>query len=263
MNYDFKRYLWGDITSRIITINMVVWIVVSIGMLTLGAQGRTLWIGLFGVPESISTLPLRPWTVLTYMFTHVDFLHMLVNMMWLMIFGRMVEYYLGARRLAWLYVASGMAGAVAFIVCNAIAPGMHHIMYGASCAVIGVIGYVTVSSPHWRIGMLFLGPVKLLWVAMAAIVLFVVLEPSLYVSIAHAAGMTAGIGYGLWRRYPNAMPGLMRKLRLRSVHPDMGNMSDEDMLDELLDKVNRSGYSSLSPAQRQRLFELSQRFKKN
>lgn len=254
MNYDFKKYLWGDTVSRIITINMAVWIVVSIGMLTLGSAAQAFWIGLFGVPASPPMVPLRLWTALTYMFTHIDFLHLVVNMMWLMIFGRMVEYYLGSRRLAGLYLASGMAGAAAFIICNAISPGMHHIMYGASCAVIGIIGYVAVSSPHWQIGLLFLGPVKILWVAIAAIVLFVVLEPTPYVSIAHAAGLISGIGYGLWRRYPHLIPIRGTK---EPVHA-----GDEAELDSLLDKVNRSGYSSLSPAQRQKLFELSQRLKK-
>lgn len=254
MNYDFKRYLWGDTVSRIITINTAVWIAVSIGMLALSPGAQAFWIGLFGVPAELPMVPLRLWTVVTYMFTHVDFLHLVVNMLWLMIFGRMVEYYHGPRRLTGLYLASGVAGAAAFIICNAIAPGMHHIMYGASCAVIGIIGYVAVSSPHWHIGLLLLGPVKILWVAVAAIILFVVLEPSVYVSIAHAAGLIAGIGYGLWLRYP----GLRTRRGRQAAH----NIGDEALLDSLLDKVNRSGYSSLSPAQRQQLFELSQRLKK-
>lgn len=253
MGYDFKRYLWGDVVSRIITINMLVWILVSIGMLALGPGGRAFWIGLFGVPADVPMLPLRLWTILTYMFTHVDFLHLVVNMMWLMIFGRMAEYYLGRRRMVCLYVCSGIGGAVAFVVCNAIAQGEQHIMYGASCAVIGIIGCIAVSSPHWRIGLLFLGPVKILWVALAAIVLFVVLEPSAYVSIAHAAGLCVGMGYGLWRRRPYM-------LRRRVKRADDGYDAEAE-LDSLLDKVNRSGYSSLSPAQRQRLFELSQRLK--
>ncbi len=241
--------------SRIITINMLMWIIVSIGMLALGDNGRVFWIGLFGVPSSLSMLLTRIWTVVTCMFTHVDFLHLVVNMMWLMIFGRMVEYYLGARQLVVLYLVSGIAGAAAFIICNAIAPGTQHIMYGASCAVIGIIGYVAVSSPHWRIGLLFLGPVKILWIAVAAVILFVVLEPSIYVSIAHAAGLATGVCYGLWRKYRFALPR-----RSRQTAPG-SDADDEAELDQLLDKVNRSGYSSLTPAQRQKLFELSQRLK--
>ncbi len=267
-NGGIKQYIWGDMVTKVITINTVVWIVISIGMIALPTAEHNFWVSLFALPGSVGRLPLRLWTVFSYMFTQTDFLHLLVNMMWLLLFGRLMLQMLGPRRLLWLYIGSGLAGAAGFVVCNAIAYGGYNFMMGASCAVIGVIGCSAMMLPKLHVSLLFLGDIKIVWIAVMAIVLFVVLEPSAYVSVAHASGLAYGVAYAYLRshsylkyRIVNAFAGIGRKKDAHTYKMPTGQCSEQE-LDRLLDKVHKSGYQSLNPSERQRLFELSQKIKK-
>lgn len=261
----WKRWLWRDMTTRIITVNCILWAVLAgAGMAVKPAQLEW-WVGLFALPASISELPYRVWTIATYMISQVDFLHLLVNMLWLMLFGRMIEHVVGGQRLLQIYIEGGLAGAAAFLIANAIKLGPHSFMIGASCSVLAVIGAATSLVPKWRVDLLVLGSVKVIWIAIAAVVLFIVIEPSLYVSIAHAAGLCIGLAYGLVK----ARGGLKLVLGIRHMvmpqqYSEVGldMMSDEDKLDHLLEKVSRSGYASLSVKERQILFDLSQKIKR-
>lgn len=258
---DFKNYwntwLWRDATRRIITINFIVWLAAAVLSLTGGANR---FVDFLALPASASALPYRFWTPFTYMWVQLNFLHLLCNMLWFLLFGEMLEHAIGGRRLAWIYVIGGLAGAAAFIVANIVSPGIHPVMIGASCSVGAVIGAAMVMMPNWRLNLMIIGEAKVIWIAVAAIVFFAVTETSVYVGIAHAAGLGAGAALALlYRRSAFAIK--MPRIHRRPATPQ-GSASDEQRLDQLLDLVNRSGYASLSAAQRQELFELSQRLKK-
>lgn len=249
-------WLWPDVTRRIITVNTLVWLAISALSLVVSPDAWREVIGFLAMPASASALLHRPWTALAYMFTQVDFLHLLCNMLWLLLFGRLSQQPLGQKKVGWLYVAGGLAGALAFAICNAIAPGPHSMMMGASCAVAAVIGTVLVMMPNWRVNLLMFGRVKVLWVGIAAIAFFAWAEASLYVGVAHAAGLLVGLVYGFAR-----LKGLtnMRRANVRTI---IDEVSDEQALDNLLAKVGRSGYGSLNAAERNKLFQLSQRIRK-
>lgn len=252
----WNTWLWPDATRRLITVNTLVWLAVSVASLFMSVDAWYSLVGYLTMPASVHALMLRPWTVATYMFTQVDFLHLMCNMLWLLLFGRMAQQPLGQKTVLALYFAGGLCGAVAFAAANAIAPGPHTMMLGASCAVAAVIGAVLVIMPKWRVNLLLFGRVKILWVGIAAIAYFAWAEASLYVNIAHAAGLLCGLAYGFAR-----IKGLTnrRRVNVRTVCDDL---SDEQALDSILAKVGRSGYGSLSASERKKLFELSQRLRK-
>lgn len=253
----WNTWLWSSMPRRLITVNFIAWLIIAGGMLFIPREYLLWWIGLFGVPSSIFVLPSRIWTVGTYMISHFDFLHLLVNMLWLMLFGSLLEMRLDRSKLLAVYVISGLAGAAAFIITNLAAPSQAP-MIGASCAVIGVVGACLALVPGYYVSLLLFGRVKVAWVALAAIVLFVVMEPDMYTSIAHAAGLAAGYAYGLIEKKGLHMPH-RREPRVRvGVGKGMTKAEAEEKLDALLEKVSRSGYASLSTGERQQLFELSQ-----
>jgi membrane associated rhomboid family serine protease len=79
-----------------------------------------------------------PWaTVLTSMFLHGGWFHLVGNMLFLWIFGNNVEDTLGHGRYLFLYLASGIAAA---LVQAASSPASHVPMIGASGAIAGVLG---------------------------------------------------------------------------------------------------------------------------
>lgn len=247
-NSNMKKWLWGDATSQIITVNLCVWVVLVVLMLT-HKQEQSLILGYFGVPSVIDKLPGRCWTLLTYMFSHYDFTHLVVNMLWMLLFGRLLAYQIGDRGVWETYIMCGLGGALLFVLATLAHAAYPKCMLGASCAVIGLVGMALVLIPKVRVDLLMLGQIRVVWISIIAIVLFVVIEPDLIIQLAHLGGLATGVVYGLL------------KVHVRSIHARTHPFKERE-LDNLLSKVGRSGYSSLSSQERQRLFEMSQNLKK-
>ncbi len=258
----WRQWLWRDALTRLITINFLVWLVCAFA--SLFNVRLNSYLMLFGDPEA---LLYRIWTPLTYMFAHNDFLHMFVNMLWLLLFGQIIMHMQGGRTLVALYIYGGLAGALAFMF-------YHHsmILIGSSAAVFAIIGAVATLYQQLRVNLLLFGEVKIIWVAVAAVVLFI-LTGTPDQMVTHCAGLATGIIYALLKQKGTDITGIFTKNNSKIFSPRVKRpfgpsagfrtyASDEQELDDLLAKVSRSGYSSLSPAQRQRLFELSQKFKR-
>jgi membrane associated rhomboid family serine protease len=99
---DIKRtFRNGSYLVRLIIINVAVFILltlVAIAGYLLNNQGLAgSAVSLFSVPASPGALLLRPWTLITYMFTHKDIWHILFNMLWLYWFGTIFLHYIGQR----------------------------------------------------------------------------------------------------------------------------------------------------------------------
>jgi membrane associated rhomboid family serine protease len=94
---------------------------------------------LFGsahLAPSLRAVP--PWaTILTSMFLHGGWFHLIGNMVFLWIFGNNVEDALGRLRYLVVYVVSGTAAA---LVQAAMSPASHVPMIGASGAIAGILG---------------------------------------------------------------------------------------------------------------------------
>jgi membrane associated rhomboid family serine protease len=92
--------------------------------------------------------PVPALTIVTAMFMHASILHIVFNMLFLFVFGPVIEYVCGHVRFALLYFLCGIAGGVAQIVTG---PGSHVPELGASGAIAGVLGAYIVTYPTARI----------------------------------------------------------------------------------------------------------------
>ena len=99
------------------------------------------------VPDHLSLI-----TLLTSMFLHSGWLHILSNMLFLWVFGRNVEDLIGSAQYFVLYIASGLAAAVLQVIMN---PYSRIPMVGASGAIAGVMGAYLIKFPRSRIVTLF------------------------------------------------------------------------------------------------------------
>jgi membrane associated rhomboid family serine protease len=91
---------------------------------------------------------LEPASVITYMFLHGGWLHLIGNMWFLWIFGDNVEDILGHGRYLLFYLACGVAAVLVHVALN---PGSRVPTVGASGAIAGVMGAYLVKFPHARI----------------------------------------------------------------------------------------------------------------
>ncbi len=121
---------------------------VSYGLGTIPAVlvgGRQLNPELFIVPAAL--------TLVTGMFLHGGWMHLLVNMLFLWIFGDNVEDAMGHLRFLAFYLLCGVAGGLAHVAGNpqSVAP-----VIGASGAIAGVLGAYLVLHPKARVLTLFM-----------------------------------------------------------------------------------------------------------
>src|SRR6266513_4639593 len=88
------------------------------------------------------------WTVITSMFMHGGWFHLIGNMLFLWIFGNNVEDVLGRGRYLLFYLCCGVAAALTQAFSNY---GAHVPMVGASGAIAGVLGAYLLIYPHANI----------------------------------------------------------------------------------------------------------------
>lgn len=82
-----------------------------------------------------SNVVFAPWTLLTSGFAHASWMHILLNMYSLWIFGEALENFLGPRKFVWLYIASIIGGSIAVIFFT---PDV--LVVGASGGIFGLMG---------------------------------------------------------------------------------------------------------------------------
>ncbi len=218
----------------------------------------------------------HPWTPITYMVTQYSFLHLLFNMLWLFWFGRLLQTTLSDRHLILLYVGGGLTGALFFMLATLAFSPSGAYLSGASASVLAIITACAFRTPDMRLMLFLFGEVKLKWIAIGCIVLTFagVGGGNPGGQAAHIGGLLFAVAFSLLlkkgidlsRHLPLHKDGAIR-IRRKNVRrkPEAlakavnGRLTDTDRLDQLLDKIRLSGYSSLSRGERQELNALSRK----
>ena len=289
---DIKRnYLQGSMLLRLIFINIGVFLllhIVVIGAMLFNVSGDPVrWVEL---PSDLMTLLHRPWTLVTYMFSHFGLLHILFNMLWLYWLGRIFMEFFSPKQLTGVYLLGGCGGALLYLLAYNLLPyfsGTHGFLIGASASVIAVVVATAVYAPDYKIGLLFLGEVSIKWVAIVTVLIDVMgLEGGNFGgNMAHIGGAIVGAIYALSikqgrdiTRPLNALiDGLMglfngrslpqfkrpKRTQYKKQEPSKpqrpADTVSEAELDIILGKIKSSGYDALTDEEKDKLFKASRR----
>ena len=283
---DIKGQLqYGNMVVRLIFINIFVFILITmIGVFVYGGQSSGFFqslIGYLALPSDFSTLIRRPWTLFTHMFLHQGFGHIFWNMLILFWFGRIVGDLLGDRRILPLYIRGGLAGALFYLIfANFLSP-YGGIALGASAAVMSIVVASGFIAPHYRLNLLLIGEVKLMYVVAALFFIDLAMigqNSNAGGHFAHIGGAVFGGFYiyymqrsgidllsglaHLFEKNPfetdtKRRPGRVVKINgPKKRKRDYSNITQED-IDEILDKIKLSGYDSLSEEEKDVLYKAS------
>jgi membrane associated rhomboid family serine protease len=227
----------------------------------------------------------QPWGLVTYAFLHRDFLHILVNMLLLFMFGPMVEDRLGSTRFMRLYLIAALGGPALSLLLRPLAGDAPII--GASAAVFGVMLAFVLAWPNAPVLIFPLPfPVRAVWlvVFLAGIdlVLGLMRADTGTAHFAHLGGFGAAFLYlrgpgllhrgqtaGATERVPAVLvrpPGSDASRRADAVGPAPRRGPDPAALaeiDRVLDKISARGLASLTPEERRLLDEASKRFRQD
>lgn len=191
------------------------------------------------------------WTPLTYMFTETSLWNLLFNLLWIYFFGRVFMEVGTGRQMLTAYFCGGLAGACAYAVAAACGAG-GGLLFGSSAAALGVVTCAAVRVPRMRLMLMFFGAVEFRWIAAVAVGLSLLsfAAGNIGGGVAHIGGAAGGAIAALIIRRQN---------RFRIHWPDARTTPREKTLDELLDKVKRSGYASLNSDERRQLLDYSRK----
>ncbi|MCA8960658.1 MAG: rhomboid family intramembrane serine protease [Planctomycetes bacterium] len=218
------------------------------------------------------------WTLVTYMFSHKELMHLVLNMFVLWSFGRVVEAELGTRRFVTFYLISGVVAGLVHSLLSLVGWPPNPAL-GASGAISAVVMLFCMAHPREKLLLFFVIPMPAFMLA----VLFVGFD--LYGLVqqfngnawenighgAHLGGAACGLLLGLHVQgrirlpWVDLGPRSRRRRRSRSAEASAlrprRSDHDERRMDELLKKVHDGGLDSLSPDEREWMIDQSKRYR--
>ncbi|MCW3126524.1 MAG: rhomboid family protease GlpG [Bacteroidetes bacterium] len=286
------KNIWDDIVNQFkqgsaVTRLIIAFIVVFIGFETLHL---ILWAShqlelyytiysFFALPPAFGKLLKQPWSAFTWMFMHADVGHIFFNLLSFYWFGEIYQLYMRDRRVFPLFIFGSLTGGFLFMLLSLLLPAMRGSevpLVGASAGIFAIMFAATALNPDHGVNILFFGRVPIKYVALVAFLIS-------FVAITHgnAGGMISHIGGALfgflyikslqagtdWFTPLDKIGGLFnrsKKLKATHVRGKSGSEEKKDLttgeqkrLDEILDKISRSGYNSLSKEEKEFLFKYS------
>ena len=287
---NFQR---GTISLQLIYINVGVFVVTTLVsvVLMLFNWGDMSWMNFLQLPAYLPKFLVQPWTLFTYMFLHAGALHLLFNMLWLYWFGQLFLAFFSARHFRGLYLLGGLCGGLLYMLAYNVFPYFGPYIYGsyllgASASVLAIVVATAVREPEYRVNFMFIGAVRLKYVA-----LFMVVTDLLFVTSGNGGGHIAHLGGALagWWFAKSLQKGhditrwinqvfdwfsggikISRPAKNPKMKVNRGGKSDDydynarkkqqsEEIDRILDKLKQSGYASLTTEEKKRLFDASKK----
>lgn len=282
LRYQYNRL---NIAEKLIAINVLVFIVNSLVPFLLGISKNSI-VQWFQLPNDIVDIAMQPWSLFTYSFFHGGIGHLFWNMLLIYFVGRIFLNLFDTKRFLNVYLLGVLLGGLFFVLGYNIFPAFFNTnayLIGASAGASAILIFVCTYIPNQEVRVIFFN-VKL-WYIGAFVVLTDLVQLPLSNSgghLAHLGGAFLGylyasqllkgtdIGSG-FSKFLDAIANLFKKTEkkasMKTVYKNQasrtGSTSKADYdkkthqkkIDAILDKISKSGYESLSKAEKDFLFQ--------
>lgn len=287
------EYRVGGIVQKLIFWNIGLFVIPVIVFGILGHSGVDLsawdWRILggrdwFSVSSNPTFLIWKPWSLFTYAFLHGGPLHLFFNMLMLFSVGRLFHTFFTQKQFFGLYTLSAIFAALLYIASYNLIPalqGTNSNMVGASAAIMAILFATASYSPHYPVRLALIGTVRLWHIAgvLLALDLIYVSAENTGGHIAHLGGALSGYLYVVaLRKGTDLSKGVSAVLDFfanlfkskksapfKKVHknpqpqqrpPAKPKDMTQKQIDEILDKISKSGYDSLTKEEKDFLFKV-------
>lgn len=297
-----QQFDYGNKITQLIIVNVAVFILLNfirLGFtLFAGFEPKTTFHDILTVISAngdVMYTITHPWVIITHMFVHIGFWHILFNMLFLYWFGRIVGDMIGDKRIIPLYFLSGLFGILIFLLSAPLIGAIGVPAHGASAAVMGFVMAAGLLAPEYNMRLLLIGDVKLKYIVLAVILLDLFSIGGMDNTgghIAHLGGAAFGAIYitllrrgrdlaepmnqfAAWvsRRFAQRNVSVPRRasrskvfVRHRSTQKGMESGSrtptpqeQQEKLDAILDKIKEKGYDNLTAEEKEFLFQASKK----
>lgn len=287
LSYQYKT---ANIVVKLIVINVLVWI--GFMLLEWMLNSGSIFSQWFSLPTDLSRLLIQPWSLLTYAFLHAGFWHIFWNMLILYWFGQIVLNLFTEKRFLTIYLLGALAGGVLFVLAYNLFPVLitsSAYLVGASAAVRAIMIFIAAYTPNTEVRVIFFN-VKLWHIGVFVVLTDLIQIPSSGNAgglLAHVGGAIFGYVYaqqlskgndiGLWwERLADGVVNLFKskpksakKANMKTVYKNQASVQkstyrsgsrvskneQQAQIDAILDKISKSGYDSLSKAEKDFLFK--------
>ena len=296
-----RRFNASSIATKYLYINVGVFILIRMLMILFRLfLKEASFMTYFELPSLPALFLHRPWTIITYMFVHIDFLHILFNMLWLYWFGNIFLQFFTGRQLGGLYLMGGISGGALFLLAYNLFPYLKQFstmsfLAGASASVMAIVFAVSFYRKDYTIHLLLIGKIKLIYLAIGVLLIdfLAITSENSGGHIAHIGGALLGIVFAIQYQKQKDITNIINKVIDRTVnffthkpvfktyrqnkkssqhnnppynpYPESDDaylrrkQEESGLIDEILDKLKRSGYESLSSHEKKKLFDASRR----
>lgn len=261
-----------NVLEKVIVVNVIVFLIGVVLSPVLS------W---FELPSAFGKFIVKPWTIITYAFVHYDMFHLGFNMLLLYFVARMFLNLLSPKMALNVYVLGAIFGGVFYLLFNDFLPNSGSgVLVGASAGVTAVLIFLCAYMPNQEVR-IFTFNLKLWYIGAAFVALDVLrlLGDNGGGYLAHLGGALLGYIYAkqltkgkdIGKGFEKLMDGFFslfkfkKKSPLKTVHKnkskvggytkaDFNEFNNQKKVDVILDKISKSGYDSLTAAEKDFLF---------
>ena len=281
LKYQFARL---SVAERLIALNVAVYILNGLMTFLLGLPSNYIlrW---FELPKDFFDFISQPWSLVTYSFFHGGLWHLFWNMVLLYFSARIFLNLFGPKKLINVYFLGVILGGLTFLLSYNVFPafmGVQTALIGASAGVTAVLIFICAYIPNQEVRLFFFN-VKLWYIGAFFVLIDLIQIPTSGNAgghLAHLGGAFLGyiyarqllrgrdIGEG-FSKFLDSLGQLFKKREkkapLRTVYrksasrekasKDFDKEAKQRKIDSILDKISKSGYESLSKAEKDFLFK--------
>ncbi|MFD0762601.1 rhomboid family intramembrane serine protease [Lutibacter aestuarii] len=267
---DIKQaYQKANVVEKIIYINIALFLIT-----VLFTKFSIEWLAL---PTQLSEFFYKPWTIVSYAFIHQRFIHILSNLLVLYYIGNLFLDFYTKKQFLNFYFLGALFGGSIFLLNYYLTNKMGAPLAGASAAVTTIFVAIATKIPRYALQLRFIGSVEL-WVLAAIWVGLSILQLANFDNggaIAHLSGAVLGFMYakqlekgndiGKWFEtivnYFTNLTTIKKGKPLKTVYKSKKRTSTQEVsktkqrkIDDILDKISKSGYESLTQEEKDFLF---------
>nr|WP_298927956.1 rhomboid family intramembrane serine protease [uncultured Allomuricauda sp.] len=278
LQYNFAKF---SIAEKLIALNVLVFILDGLSLALLG-NSVSEW---FELPKDFMEFFGQPWSIVTYSFFHAGLGHIFWNMIMLYFAGRIFLNLFDNQRFINVYFLGVIVGGMVFLLSYNIFPTLlntNTALIGASAGVTAVLIFVCAYLPNQEVRIIFFN-VKLWYVGAFFVLVDLIQIPyggNVGGRLAHLGGALLGYIYARQLLNGNDIGSGFTKFRdvivqlfqpkekkgpLKTVYKkktskgkgsaDYDKQAHQRKIDAILDKISKSGYESLSKAEKDFLFK--------
>lgn len=277
------QYKQLSIVLKIIVINTLIFLIVYLGSFFFKLP-PSIFVSWFVLPTSFLEIVFQPWSFVTYAFLHAGFWHLFWNMYLLYWFGLYVLNLFTSKRFLTIYLLGAINGGLFYVLAYNFFPVFNNIssnLMGASAAVLAIVIFIATYTPEAMVR-IFTFRIKLWQIGLVMVLLDLLQLPSSGNAgglIAHMGGAIFGYVYaiqlkkgndiGIW--FENLIDTVVNLFKsnkhkhFKQVHKTKQTATKKTKrnptnnhqikIDLILDKIGKSGYDSLTKAEKDFLFK--------